>query len=68
MTGTIKIDKTIFDFAPYMKTLTDGSVKQWAVDGTKEGNMACGPDGSDPAGWWNGSPGCKEAEGVYENI
>ena len=68
VTGTIKIDKTIFDFAPYMKTLTDGSVKQWAVDGTKEGNMACGPDGSDPAGWWNGSPGCKEAEGVYENI
>ncbi|MDE6143451.1 MAG: hypothetical protein K2F94_05185, partial [Muribaculaceae bacterium] len=30
VTGTIKIDKTIFDFAPYMKTLTDGSVKQWA--------------------------------------
>lgn len=66
--GTIHIDKTIFDFAPYMKALTDGSSKQWAVDGTKEGNMACGPDGSDPTGWWNGAPGCKEAEGVYANV
>ena len=65
--GTIVIDKTIFDFAPYMRALTDGGVKQWAVDGTKQGNMACGPGASDPSGWWNGEPGCKEAEGVYEN-
>lgn len=68
VTATIHIDKTIFDFAPYMKTLTDGKSKQWAVDGTKDGNMGCGPDGSNPTGWWNGGPGCKEAEGVYANV
>ena len=67
VTGTIHITKTIFDFTPYMKALTDNSSKEWAVDGTKQGNMACGPDGSNPAGWWNGEPGCKEAEGVYKN-
>ncbi|MDE5886347.1 MAG: hypothetical protein K2H46_02045 [Muribaculaceae bacterium] len=68
VTGTIRIDKTIFDFAPYMRGLTDGSSKEWAVDGTKDGNMGCGPDTNDPTGWWNGGPGAKEAEGVYENI
>ncbi len=68
VTGTIRIDKTIFDFSPYMKALTDNSSKEWAVDGTKSGNMGCGPDGSDPTGWWNGEPGAKEAEGVYANI
>lgn len=67
VTGTIHIEKTIFDFAPYMKTLTDNSTKEWAVDGTKQGNMACGPDASNPEGWWSGEPGCKEAEGVYAN-
>lgn len=40
--GTIHITKTIFDFAPYMTALTDGSEKAWAVDGTKDGNMGCG--------------------------
>ncbi len=68
VTGTIHIDKTIFDFTPYMKALTDNSSKEWAVDGTKQGHMACGPNAGDPAGWWNGEPGCKEAEGVYANI
>lgn len=66
--GTIHIDKTIFDFSPYMNALTNGSSKDWAVDGTKQGNMACGPDTNNPTGWWNGEPGCKEAEGVYANI
>lgn len=68
VTGTIHITKTIFDFTPYMKALTDGSTKEWAVDGTKDGNMGCGPDGSNPTGWWNGGPGVKEAEGVYANV
>nr|MDE6755139.1 hypothetical protein [Muribaculaceae bacterium] len=68
VTGTITITKTIFDFTPYMRGLTDGSSKEWAVDGTKDGNMGCGPDTNDPTGWWNGGPGAKEAEGVYANI
>lgn len=66
VTGTIHIDKTIFDFTPYMKALTDNATKEWAVDGTKEGNMGCGP-ASNPTEWWNGGPGAKEAEGVYAN-
>ena len=66
--GTIRIDKTIFDFTPYMSGLTNGSTKEWAVDGTVQGNMGCGPDTNSPAGWWNGEPGCKEAEGVYANV
>lgn len=66
--GTIKIDNTIFDFSPYMNALTNGSSKEWAVDGTKQGNLACGPNAENPAGWWNGEPGCKEAEGVYANV
>ena len=65
--GSIHIDKTIFDFAPYMTGLTNGSSKEWAIDGTKSGNMACGEGPSSPSNWWNGEPGCKEAEGVYEN-
>ena len=66
--GSIHIDKTIFDFTPYMSGLTNGSTKEWAVDGTVQGNMGCGPDTNSPAGWWNGEPGCKEAEGVYANV
>ena len=66
--GSIHIDKTIFDFVPYMTALTNGSTKEWAVDGTVQGNMGCGPDTNSPAGWWNGEPGCKEAEGVYANV
>ncbi|MFG6427341.1 MAG: hypothetical protein K1W14_13225 [Muribaculaceae bacterium] len=66
--GTIHIANTIFDFTPYMKALTDNSSKEWSVDGTKDGNIGCGPDGSNPTGWWNGGPGAKEAEGLYENI
>ncbi len=64
--STIHIDKTIFDFTPYMTGLTNGDSKEWGVDGTKSGNMACGP-AENPTGWWNGEAGCKEAEGVYEN-
>lgn len=65
--GTIVIPKTIFDFAPYMTALTNGESKEWAIDGTKDGNMGCGEGPDNPTGWWNGGPGCKEAEGVYEN-
>ncbi|WP_301855524.1 hypothetical protein [uncultured Duncaniella sp.] len=68
VTGTIHVDKTIFDFTPYMRGLTDNSSKEWAVDGTKQGHMACGEGPDNPSGWWNGEPGCKEAEGVYDNI
>lgn len=68
VTGTIHIENTIFDFTPYMRALTDNSSKEWAVDATADGNMGCGPDAGNPTGWWNGGPGCKEAEGVYENI
>ena len=64
--GTIVIDKTIFDFAPYMSALTNNSTKEWAVDGTKQGNMGCGPY-ENPTEWWSGGPGAKEAEGVYAN-
>lgn len=66
--GVITITKTIFDFTPYMKALTDNSTKEWAVDGTKDGNMGCGPDTNSPTGWWKGGPGEKESEGVYANI
>lgn len=65
--GTIHITNTIFDFAPYMTALTNGASKEWAVDGTKDGNMGCGEGPGNPTNWWNGGPGCKEAEGVYEN-
>ncbi|MDE6855835.1 MAG: hypothetical protein K2J34_05180, partial [Muribaculaceae bacterium] len=65
--GSIHIDKTIFDFVPYMTALTNGSTKEWAVDGTADGNMGCGP-ASNPTEWWNGGPGAKEAEGVYANV
>ncbi len=66
--GTIVITKTIFDFGPYMTVLTngEGQSKEWGVDGSKQGNMACGP-ADNPTGWWNGEAGCKEAEGVYQN-
>lgn len=66
--GTITVTKTIFDFTPYMSGLTNGSSKEWTVDGTKQGNMACGESTTNPSNWWNGEPGCKEAEGVYDNI
>ncbi len=66
--GTIHIDKTIFDFSPYMTGLTNGSTKEWGIDGTKSGNMGCGENTNNPTGWWNGEAGCKEAEGVYDNI
>lgn len=67
VTATIHIDKTIFDFTPYMRALTDNASKEWAVDGTKPGHMGCGP-AANPTEWWSGDPGCKEAEGVYANV
>lgn len=67
VTSTIHIDKTIFDFTPYMSALTNGSAKEWAVDGTTSGHMGCGP-ASNPTEWWGANPGDKEAEGVYQNI
>ncbi len=66
-TGTIHVEKTIFDFTPYMRALTDNASKEWTIAGDKQGNMGCGPYGN-PTEWWNGGPGAKEAEGVYENI
>lgn len=65
--STIVVSQTIFDFAPYIQALTNGSTKEWAVDGTKDGNMGCGT-ANNPTEWWNGGPGAKEQEGVYENI
>ncbi|MDE5975983.1 MAG: hypothetical protein K2G69_05500 [Muribaculaceae bacterium] len=67
VTATITIAQTIFDFAPYMRALTNGSSKEWAVDGEKSGHMGCG-SASNPTEWWNAVPGDKEAMGVYENI
>lgn len=64
--GIITIDKTIFDFSPYMRALTDGASKEWAVDGRKDGHMGCGPF-ENPTEWWSGGNFVKEAEGVYEN-
>ncbi|MBD5205990.1 MAG: hypothetical protein HDS71_04595 [Bacteroidales bacterium] len=64
--GSFTITKTIFDFEPYMRALTNGSTKEWAVDGTKDGNMGCGP-AENPTEWWKGGPGAKEQEGVYGN-
>lgn len=64
----IVIPKTIFDFGPYMTALTNGQSKEWTVDGTKDGNMGCGSSPANPTEWWNGGPGAKQAEGVYENI
>lgn len=66
--GVINITKTIFDFTPYMNAFTNGESKEWTVDGTADGNMGCGSDTNNPTNWWNGGPGCKEAEGVYQNI
>ncbi len=66
--GVIVVEKTIFDFTPYMTALTNGSTKEWGVDGTKPGNMGCGESPTNPTNWWSGEAGCKEAEGVYENI
>lgn len=65
--GTIVIPKTIFDFTPYMEGLTNGDSKEWVIDGTKDHNMGCGSGPDNPTEWWDGGPGCKEAEGVYEN-
>ncbi|MDE6290329.1 MAG: hypothetical protein K2M16_02240 [Muribaculaceae bacterium] len=67
VTGTIHIDKTIFDFTPYMKALTDNETKEWAVNGETPGNMGCGP-ATNPTEWWSSGPNEKEAEGVYSNI
>ena len=67
VTATIHIDKTIFDFTPYMRGLTNGDTKEWAVNGETPGNMGCGP-ASNPTEWWSSGPNEKEAEGVYANI
>lgn len=65
--ATVTIDKTIFDFEPYMRALTNGDTKEWVVDGTKKDNMGCGP-AENPTEWWGAQPGEKEEFGVYDNI
>lgn len=41
--------------------------KTWKMAAELPAHMACGPDASNPAGWWSAAPNEKEGAGVYDN-
>ncbi len=66
-TATIHIENTKIDFTPYMRNLTDGSSKEWHIDGSAPGHLGCGPAGSEGLEWWSAAPNDKKDWGVYDN-
>lgn len=57
-----------FDPTKTLNFLTGGSSKQWVMASDLPGHMGCGPDGSNPAGWWSANPNDKSDASVYDNI
>lgn len=64
---TFHIDNTIFDFGKYNTLLTGGDKKDWHIDNTAAGHLACGEPGTSGTGWWSAQPDEKKATGMYDN-
>jgi hypothetical protein len=66
-TYEIQIDKTIVDFAPYIRRITNGDSKTWMIASDVAGHLGCGPSGTDGLEWWSASANEKAGTGLYEN-
>ena len=64
-----------YQFVPFVKGLTkeemlagtDAKGKVWVMDSEAAGHLGCGPDGSNPAGWWSAGANEKAAFGMYDD-
>jgi len=64
-----------YSFIPYVKEAgpeellagTDPAGKVWVMDSETAGHLGCGPDGSNPGGWWSAGPNEKAGFGMYDD-
>lgn len=47
---------------------TDAAGKAWVMDSAVAGHIGCGPDASNPGGWWSAGPEEKAAFGMYDDV
>ncbi|MTK52072.1 hypothetical protein [Paludibacter sp.] len=59
------IDKNLFK---YLCGSTGSSTKQWVWNSTVDGHFGCGPDASNPTGWWSCGANGKAGVGMYDDI
>ncbi len=68
---TFHIDNTVVNFDKYLTLISGGtaagSSKEWRIDNSKAGHMACGESGTTGTNWWSASADEKAAYGVYDN-
>jgi len=64
-----------YQFVPFVKTATpqellagtDAAGKVWIMASDVDGHLGCGPDGSNPGGWWSAKAGEKAGFGMYDD-
>ncbi len=64
-----------YEFVPAVKVVTpeellagtDAAGKVWVMDSAAPGHLACGPEATNPAGWWSAGPEEKAGTGLYDN-
>ena len=48
--------------------LTGGSSRSWMMDYATAGHLGCGPDATNPGGWWSAQPFEKINWGLYDDV
>ncbi|MGI6232547.1 MAG: hypothetical protein ACOYJF_06830 [Prevotella sp.] len=61
---TFHIDNSLVDFSSYY-TMLKG--KEWRIDNTATGHLACGESGTDGTGWYSAQPNEKADMGLYDD-
>ena len=61
---TFTFDETKVDFAPYLTKLQG---KEWRIDNSVKGHLACGPSGTSGTEWWSANPDDKKDYSVYDD-
>ena len=56
-----------FDPAPYIKALSDGSIKTWEWNHTVAGHFGCGPFGGTGTEWWSAGAEEKKDWSLYDD-
>ncbi len=61
---TFTFNETKVDFTSYFSKL-DG--KQWRIDNSVKGHLACGPSGTSGTEWWSANVDEKKDNGIYDD-
>jgi len=61
---TFTFNETKIDYTSEFKKITG---KEWRIDNKEAAHLACGPVGTDGAGWWAASADEKSGTGLYDD-